>query len=95
MDVIKKMIEMITNEINKKGTCKLNVSIENKDIYLQNTHDLKVVNVDETQETVNLETDLGMTFTIGKNCKQANYNEYENDYQIMYDNNIDMHLALV
>ena len=95
MDVIKRMIELITNEINEKGTCKLNVSIENKDTFLQNTHDLKVVDVKETQETVNLETDLGMTFTIGKNCRQAKFNECESDYQIIYDNNIDMHLALI
>jgi len=76
-------------EIEENGTeVYASVSIECKDIHLENLLDLTLVALEETEDKLELLLDSNMIFSMGKNYDSVDYDEYENAYTIIYRNNV-------
>lgn len=87
-----KFVTSIKEELAEKESIYINVSIECEEINLQNCHNLEVTEIAESEEVIELETDV-LTFTVGKNYTDLSFNEYENDYIFEYANGVVIHIA--
>lgn len=90
----KKFIDFIEKELAEKDTIHINVSIECEEIHLQNCHNLEVTEVEETEDTITLETDV-IPFTIGKNYTELSFDEYENEYTFKYENGVVISITII
>lgn len=88
-----KFVTSIKKELAEKETIHINVSIECEGINLQNCHNLDVTEVAESEDVIELETDV-LTFTVGKNYTDLSFDEYENDYAFEYANGVVIHIAM-
>ena len=89
MEKLIKALKEIGLETKENGTeVHVSVSIECKDIHLDNLHDLTLVAMEETEDKLELLLDSNMIFAVGKNYDSVDYDEYENAYTIIYRNNV-------
>lgn len=77
--------ETIKEALESKGTCDISVSINYEEIHLKVMHTLEVTDIAENEENYELETD-SIPFTIGKNYNRMDFNEFEREYNFVYDN---------
>lgn len=85
---MERLIEDLRAKLETEESVDATISIECKDIMLENVHDLFITDVEETEHTIEFDTDLGITFTIGKDAVSVDYLECENEYTFTYKNNV-------
>lgn len=81
----KGFMEVIKEELANKGTCDISVAINYEEIHLKAMHTSEVTDITETDESYQLETN-SLPFTIGKNYNRMVFNEFEREYNFVYDN---------
>ena len=72
------------------------VTIDCEDINLRNLHELTIVAIEETENTLELIPDSNMAFSIGKNYESIDCEELENfeyEYTIKYGNNVTISIS--
>lgn len=90
----KQFIDTITKELTEKESINITVSIECAEINLQNCHNLEVEGIEETENTIELATDI-LTFKIGKNYTELSFDEYENEYTFEYVNGVVITVTII
>lgn len=90
----KQFIDTITKELTEKESINITVSIECAEINLQNCHNLEVEGIEETENTIELATDI-LTFKIGKNYTKLSFDEYENEYTFEYVNGVVITVTII
>ena len=93
------MMYQLFNEITKVLVENLEinvlVAITCDDIHLTNYHSLTLIEATENETSFRYTTTDLMTFSIGKNVASIDYDEYENEYIMKYNNGITIIVTII
>ncbi len=91
---MERLVKAMAERIEKDLEVNVIVSIECAEIHLQNCHSLEIKGIEETDNTIELVTDI-LTFTVGKNYTESSFDDCENEYTFEYANGVVITIAII